>query len=91
MLYEVGFPAIGQVHTGNIFLEEDGRYSLGGFENTLLGYRTSQYTSIRNEGLLNRIDIIMLGKLQYVLHIDTWVNSNSICLISMINEQQQVF
>ena len=63
MLYEVGFPAIGQVHAGNVFVEE-GRYVLGGFENTLLGYRTSQYAEIKNEGLLEGIDIIMLGRVQ---------------------------
>lgn len=60
-LYEVGFLPTGQVHTGNVFFE-DGRYILGGFENTLLGYRTSQYAEIKNEGLLDSIDIIMLGR-----------------------------
>jgi len=60
-LYEAGFPVIGQVHSGNTFCSK-GRYMLGGYENTVLGYRTSLYAEIKKEGLLDCIDVIMLGK-----------------------------
>ena len=61
-LYEAGFPVIGQIHSGNIFYSEE-KYMLGGYENTVLGYRTSQYADIKKEGMLDSIDVIMLGKI----------------------------
>ena len=61
-LYEAGFPAIGQIHSGNVF-KVNGSYVLGGYENTLLGYRTSLYHDIAgNEDWMNRIDVILFGK-----------------------------
>ena len=60
-LYEAGFPVIGQIHSGNIFHGEE-KYMLGGYENTVLGYRTSQYADIKKEGMQDSIDVIMLGK-----------------------------
>ncbi len=41
---------------------DDDNYALGGYENTLLGYRTSLYQRIMNEGLLDYIEVIMFGK-----------------------------
>ena len=35
---------------------------LGGYENTLLGYRTLNYKKISEGGHLNKIDVIMFGK-----------------------------
>ena len=62
-LYEAGVPAIGQIHTGNVF-KLDGRYLLGGYENILLGYRTSCYQDFAgNVDWMNRIDVIMFGTL----------------------------
>ncbi len=40
----------------------DGRYILGGFENAMLGYRTSCFESLQIAGLLDKIDPIMFGK-----------------------------
>ena len=38
-LYDLGFPPLGHVQTGNIFME-GGECQLGGYVNTLLGYET---------------------------------------------------
>ena len=51
---------LGHVHTGNIFVE-GGVCRLGGYENTLLGYRTRLYRKIEKSGCLESIDIIMFG------------------------------
>ena len=51
---------LGHVHTGNIFVE-GGVYLLGGYENTLLGYRTRLYRLIEKSGCLESIDVIMFG------------------------------
>ena len=64
-LYKKQFKAIslcplGHVQTGNIFVEGD-FCRLGGYENTLLGYTTSIYTSIAENDMLDDIDIIMFG------------------------------
>ena len=61
-LYNLGFPAIGQIHSGNIFVGQNG-YLLGGYENTLLGYRTSCYDDVVNGGFLDGIDVVMFGEL----------------------------
>ena len=60
-LYKVGFPAIGQIHSGNIFMVEN-RYVLGGYENTLLGYESNLYGKIASGNLLASIDVIMFGR-----------------------------
>ncbi len=36
-LYDWGFDQVGQIHTGNVFLDGD-ICRLGGYENTVLGY-----------------------------------------------------
>ena len=65
-LYDVGFPLLSHIHTGNIFIEVDEEWKevcrLGGYENTLLGYRTLNYKKIFEGGHLNKIDVIMFGK-----------------------------
>ena len=60
-LYKQGFPIIGQIHTGNIFKIGD-KYVLGGYENTLLGYRTALYSFFSMNNLLDHMDEIMFGK-----------------------------
>jgi len=61
ILYGLGITSIGQIHSGNVFLIKD-RYVLGGYENSLLGYRTHRYLELNQKGLLDKIDIIMFGK-----------------------------
>ena len=41
--------------------------TLGGYENTLLGYRTRLYKSIVKAGLQKRIDVVMFGHVIYEL------------------------
>ena len=45
-------------------VDEEGKEvcRLGGYENTLLGYRTLYYKKIFEGGHLNKIDVIMFGK-----------------------------
>ena len=60
-LYRFGFPPIGHIQAGNIFV--DGNVcQVGGYENTLLGYKTRLHRSIANENCLDDIDIIMFGE-----------------------------
>lgn len=61
-LYKQGFPLLGHVHTGNIFIVSEDCCKLGGYENTLLGYRTRIYRECVKGGYLNSIDIIMFGE-----------------------------
>ncbi len=62
-LYKQGFPPLGHIHTGNIFQTEEGDFVLGGYENTLLGYRTRLYKKIIEENYqLEKIDVIMFGE-----------------------------
>lgn len=69
-LYEIGFHALGHVHTGNIFVDIDSEdqevCQVGGYEQTLLGYKTRLYRDILNKKLLKYIDIIMFGKNTYI-------------------------
>lgn len=59
-LKKAGFPHLGHLHSGNIFVVGD-ECRVGGHENTLLGYRTSLYREIVKSGLLCSMDIIMFG------------------------------
>ena len=64
-LYKAGFQALGHVHSGNIFVTEDSEGEwchVGGYEQTLLGYKTKLYRDIQKKGLLKDIDIIMFGR-----------------------------
>ena len=60
MLYNAGFPALGHITTGNIFLVDVNTCVLGGYENTLLGY-PSRFNY--GEQYKEFIDMIMFGKL----------------------------
>ena len=63
ILYKLGFPPLGHIHTGNIMVYSDDHCKLGGYENTLLGYRTRLYRLCSTEGYLENIDIVMFGKI----------------------------
>ncbi len=57
----MGFPpVIGQVTTGNIYLEKD-VCMLGGFENVILGHRTQVYSTMK-EIAEEKLDVFMFGK-----------------------------
>ena len=58
-LRRLGFLPLGHVHTGNIYVEGD-MCRLGGYENTLLGYRTHRYDLYSSRGK-EFIDVIMFG------------------------------
>ena len=60
-LYGKGFPILGHVQSGNIFVDDDDICRLGGYENTLLGYKTRLYRLCRNH--LQHFDVIMFGEL----------------------------
>ena len=64
-LYKQGFPVLGHVHSGNIFVQ-DGVCRLGGHENTLLGYRSRFYRMCQDH--LEHMDVIMFGKDQLLAH-----------------------
>ena len=59
MLYQLGFPQLGQIQSGNIFIEGD-TLRLGGFENVLLGYANAE--SEKFHEYRGHIDRIMFGK-----------------------------
>lgn len=70
-MYDIGFPYIGQIQSGNVLMFENGDYVLGGYENTLLGYRSSCYQALKEAMVLDQIDVIMFGKeiKGYLFHI----------------------
>jgi hypothetical protein len=59
VLYQLGFPQLGQIQSGNIFIEGE-NLQLGGFENTLLGY--SAAGSEKFQQYYGDLDRIMFGK-----------------------------
>lgn len=60
-LYEKNFPPLGHIHTGNIFVGAGGKVcKLGGFENTLLGYKTQQKV-FAHQSHSDGIDLKMFG------------------------------
>ena len=61
VLYDYGFPNIGHIQPGNIFVDGD-ICQVGGYENTLLGYKARLYRKIAQENCLDYIDVIMFGK-----------------------------
>ncbi len=67
VLYDVGFPIIGQIHAGNVFLIKNDSYALGGYENTLLGYRTSCFQALKEENYLDQMDAIMFGEIHIAI------------------------
>ena len=58
-LYIQGFPTLGHVQTGNIFVV-NGICQLGGYENTLLGYKTRLFGLCKDD--LQHFDIILFGR-----------------------------
>ena len=60
-LYDKDFPylQLGHVQSGNIFIVDD-ICRLGGYENTLLGYRTRLFRLCKDH--LQHFDIILFGK-----------------------------
>jgi hypothetical protein len=61
-LYSRKFPrALGHIQTGNIFIDGD-ICTLGGYENTLLGYKTRSYKLCKEH--LESIDLILFGMLR---------------------------
>ena len=58
-LYSKGFPTLGHIQTGNVFVVDD-VCRLGGYENTLLGYRTRLFRLCKDN--LKHLDIILFGK-----------------------------
>ena len=62
-LYHKGFPtALGHVQSGNIFVVDD-VCKLGGYENTLLGYKTRIYRLCKDH--MDHFDTILFGKFNY--------------------------
>ena len=60
-LYDKDFPhlQLGHVQSGNIFVVDDVCH-LGGYENTLLGYRTRLFRLCKDH--LQHFDVILFGK-----------------------------
>lgn len=59
--HDVSLNPLGHVHTGNIYVADD-NCRLGGYENTLLGYRTRLFRAVLAYGTLLSIDVIMFGE-----------------------------
>ena len=57
---------LGHVQSGNIFVSQDGVCRLGGYENTLLGYRSRFYRMCKDH--LEHMDVIMFGELARIIH-----------------------
>ena len=62
-LYSKEFPMLGHVQSGNIFVDDKDVCHLGGYENTLLGYKTRLYRLCRN--YLQHFDVIMFGTINH--------------------------
>ena len=58
-LYGKHFPMLGHIHSGNVFVLEDTCY-LGGYENTLLGYKARLYSRCKEH--LDKLDVILFGE-----------------------------
>ena len=58
-LYDRGFPQLGHVQSGNDFIVND-TCLLGGYENTLLGYKTRVYKMCKDH--IQQLDVIMFGE-----------------------------
>ena len=59
-LYHKGFPtALGHIQSGNIFVVQD-VCKLGGYENTLLGYKTRLYRLCKDH--MDHFDTILFGE-----------------------------
>lgn len=63
--HDVKFKPLLHIHTGNVYVVgEEGKEEcrVGGYENTLLGYRTRLFKSILQSQLLPYGDVIMFGE-----------------------------
>jgi hypothetical protein len=79
-LYSLGFPPIVHIQSANIFRTAEGGYRLGGYENTLLGYKSRYHHLCVGYG--DTVDIIMLGK--WVMRVGGgwvcgWVTHYALC------------
>ena len=80
---DVSFKPLSHVHTGNVYLVgEEGKEEcrVGGYENTLLGYKTRLYKPIHLNHLLLDIDVIMFGEwgvVRWVWLFGEWVSGSS--------------
>ena len=59
---------MGHIQTGNIYVDAN-VCQLGGFENTLLGYRSRLHTRIAEGGHLESIDVVMFGRCGLVTQV----------------------
>ncbi len=62
---EVKLKPLFHIHTGNVYVvEREGKDEcrVGGYENTLLGYRTRLHKLVVQSRLLPYIDVIMFGE-----------------------------
>ncbi len=66
-LKRIGFPALGNIHLGNVFVTkaEDGSVTcaISGHDNALFGYRTSIFQKVLETPYFESLDVIMLGEL----------------------------
>ena len=85
---ELKLEPLGHVHVGNIFVveaegEEGEMCLLGGYENTLLKYRTRFYNAIYHYSQLPSIDVIMFGECVdgwvWLESCDSWICVNRSC------------
>ena len=76
-LYSKNFPTLGHVQSGNIFVVDD-TCLLGGYENTLLGYKTRLFMRCKDH--LDRLDIILFGELCRLAHLIIMHNNYTLTL-----------
>ena len=51
------------VHTGNIYVDSEDNVRVGGYENTLLGYRTRLHRKLHDSGVnWELVDVFMFGE-----------------------------
>ena len=60
-LYECGLSPCGHIQSGNIFMTKRG-CRLGGYENTLLGYKSRHHQFCQDLQHTEKIDILMIGE-----------------------------
>ena len=60
-LYSKHFPMLGHVQSGNIFVVDGNICQLGGYENTLLGYKTKLFMRCKDH--LDRLNTILFGEM----------------------------
>ena len=60
-LYSKHFPMLDHVQSGNIFVVDGDVSQLGGYENTLLGYKTRLFMRCKDH--LDRFDTILFGEM----------------------------